>query len=66
MGVKAAGADGATETTSADAVTPNPDPSPIKGEGGDVAAGKFVRFARRVWRIRHDAVLAIRENIVGL
>jgi len=38
MGVKAAGADGAVETTSADTVTPNPGPSPIKGEGGDVAA----------------------------
>lgn len=38
MGVKLVGADGAIETASAAAVTPNPGPSPIKGEGGDVAA----------------------------
>ncbi|WP_298742636.1 glycine--tRNA ligase subunit beta [uncultured Brevundimonas sp.] len=32
-GVKPVGADGAVETSSAAAVTPNPGPSPIKGEG---------------------------------
>ena len=37
MGVKAVGADSSVETTSADTVTPNPGPSPIKGEGGDEA-----------------------------
>jgi glycyl-tRNA synthetase beta chain len=38
MGVKSAGADGSDDASSGQAVTPNPGPSPIKGEGGDVAA----------------------------
>lgn len=48
MGAKPAGADGSAEATSADSVTPNPgrrpiaagdrSSTPIKGEGGDVAA----------------------------
>ena len=44
MGVKAAGADDAIETNSADTVTPNPDPSPIKGEGSAEAAREFRRL----------------------
>lgn len=44
MGVKAVGADGSVETTSADTVTPNPGPSPIKGEGGDEAYSSIQPF----------------------
>src|SRR5690606_19052821 len=33
MGVKSVGADGSTESASANIVTPTPGPSPIKGEG---------------------------------
>ena len=44
LGVKAVGADGSDGASSGQAVTPNPGPSPIKGEGGDVAAKEFRRL----------------------
>ncbi|WP_298747257.1 carbamoyl-phosphate synthase large subunit [uncultured Brevundimonas sp.] len=44
LGVKLSADDGAAGTASADTVTPNPGPPPIKGEGGDVAAKEFRRL----------------------